>query len=324
MSGCPLCGTAIVEPPITVREMMVGTGESFRYATCSDCGTLSLLNPPTDWSSYYLTDDYYSFDELETHQLPPAHALKAAAVSILLRLRLPNIVYERDDRLSVARWFRGLGVRRSSRVLDVGTGAGRLLRLMASAGFEDLHGVDPFAPASRQYPDGVSIVRGDLEDVAGPFDVVMFHHSLEHVGDPTGTLRLARRLLSKGGWCIVRVPVADSWACRHYGLDWVQMDAPRHRFLFTRRAVGLLAAEAGFVVHDSFSDSEAFQFWGSELYRRGISLRPVDDDDRRTRDSRGCKVDEFTPAELQGFRRRASQLNSLDDGDQACFILRPT
>lgn len=324
MSQCLICGSPDLETPFPVREMMVGTSEEFHYAGCPVCGTVSLVDPPADWSSYYQTDDYYSFSEHEDEQPRPAHPVKAAVVSTLLRVRLPSAVYDRDYRLAVARWFRGLGVRRSSRILDVGTGAGWLLHLMASAGFTDLHGVDPFLPTTCRHPDGVSLIRGELRDVAGQFDVVMFHHSLEHVGDPVGELRWARRRVSAEGWCLVRVPVADSWAYHHYGPDWVQMDAPRHRFLFTRRAVGLITEQAGFTIHDAFSDSDAFQFWGSEQYRRGIPLQPVDDEDRRTRDRKGCKADQFTPAELRRFRRRAARLNSRDDGDQACFVLRPT
>jgi SAM-dependent methyltransferase len=304
--------------------MMFGTAEPFRYASCADCGTVSLLDTVADLASYYRADTYYSFNEHGDEQPRPPGLLKVAAVSVLLRVRLPRTLYGRAQRLAVARWFRGLGVRRSSPILDVGTGSGRLLRLMASVGFTNLHGVDPFAPSTRRYPDGVSLVRGELEEVTGRFKMVMFHHSLEHVRDPADTLMLARRLLAEDGWCLVRVPIADSWAYRHYGADWVQMDAPRHRFLPTRRAVGRLAERAGFTVHDSFCDSDAFQIWGSEQYRRGIPLHPVDDEDRRMRDRMGCKTAEFGEGELLEFRRRAAHLNAVGEGDQACFVLRPT
>lgn len=323
MSTCLVCGKVDLESPFTALEMMIGTRAGFQYATCPSCGTVSLLDPPTDWSTYYAREDYYAFDDADVGQLRSPDRLKAAAVSALLKVRLPKAIYDLDNRLSVARWFRGLGVRPSSRILDVGTGAGRLLRLMASVGFTDLCGVDPFAPASRLYPDGVSIIRGELDDLEGPFVVIMFHHSLEHVEDPAATLRSARRILSPEGCCIVRVPVADSWAFRHYGPFWVQLDAPRHRFLFTRKGVRLIAEQADFVVQETFTDSDAFQLWGSEMYRQGIPLLPVDEDDHRSRDSRGCKTELFTPDELRGFRRRAAQLNAKNDGDQACFILRP-
>src|SRR5690606_13809129 len=114
----------------------------------------------------------------------------------------------------------------------------------------------------------------------------------------------------------IRVPVADSWAWRHYGTDWVQLDAPRHLFLHTRRSLDLLAADAGLVVERVADDSGAFQFWGSEQYRRDIPLR----------DPRSYAVNprasDFTAAQIREFRRRAADLNARGEGDQASFYLR--
>jgi hypothetical protein len=50
----------------------------------------------------------------------------------------------------------------------------------------------------------------------------------------------------------------------------VQLDAPRHLFLHTRKSFGLLAARAGLQIEKWFCDSTSFQFWGSELYQRKL------------------------------------------------------
>jgi SAM-dependent methyltransferase len=321
--GCSICGAPALAPAFAAREMMLGTREEFHYARCLECGTISLIDEPDDFGPYYRADSYYSFNEHSEEPPRPVGTLQGAGVEMLLRLRLPESIYQYDRRLAVARWFRGLGVRRNSHILDVGTGSGWLLHLMASVGFTDLDGVDPFAAASQVYPDGVRLTKGEVGDIQGPFKVVMFHHSLEHVADPGESLSAARRLVAEDGWCLVRVPVADSWAYRTYGADWVQLDAPRHRFLFTHEAVSLLAMRAGFVVQSKFCDSNPFQLWGSEQYQRDIPLHPVDDDDARQRDRSGRRVDLFPDEVMRSLKQRSAALNAAGEGDQACFVLQP-
>ena len=70
-----------------------------------------------------------------------------------------------------------------------------------------------------------------VQDVPGTYDLVMFNHSFEHVEDPLPTLRHARNLLAPGATLLLRTPVAGCWAWRHYGTDWVSIDAPRHAFI---------------------------------------------------------------------------------------------
>ncbi len=136
----------------------------------------------------------------------------------------------------------------------------------------------------------------------------MFHHSLEHVPDQLQTLRRARELMAPGGWCIVRIPVASSYAFKHYGVHWVQLDAPRHYFVHTTDSMSRLAAAAGLKLDHVIHDSTALQFWGSEAYRRDVPLGEA----RRL----------FSRSEMGGFERRAQALNRRGEGDQACFYLR--
>jgi hypothetical protein len=115
---------------------------------------------------------------------------------------------------------------------------------------------------------------------------------------------------------VIRVPVADSWAWRAYGTDWVQLDAPRHLFLHTRQSIELLSKRAGLKVVRVFHDSYAFQFWGSEQYRRGIPLR-----DPRSY-GEDPQTDLFTATEIAEFERRSVKLNREAAGDSAGFVLR--
>ena len=116
---------------------------------------------------------------------------------------------------------------------------------------------------------------------------------------------------------MLRVPVAGRYAWRHYGVDWVGLDPPRHIAVPTPEGLDTLAAAEGYDLYDSFFDSSAIQFWRSEQYQQGIPLI----------DPRSHQVDQdaspFTPAEIADWERRSRELNAQRDGDTAAFFLRP-
>jgi SAM-dependent methyltransferase len=196
----------------------------------------------------------------------------------------------------------------------VGTGDGALVLALRRLGFHAAVGVEP--NIERDVVDGGALVvqRGRIEDVAGPFEIVMLHHSFEHMDRPLAALREVRRLLVAGGTCVLRIPVFPSWAWERYGTAWVQLDAPRHLFLHSVGSVRRLAAEAGLTVRDVVHDSGPLQFWGSERYEEGLPLF-VPGAPRRAR------VRDFLRRHRLG--REAARLNAEGRGDQATFYLAP-
>jgi SAM-dependent methyltransferase len=158
-------------------------------------------------------------------------------------------------------------------------------------------------------PAGINLVKGDLSSAEGTFDLIMFHHSLEHIADHRGTLQLVARRLAPGGFCVIRMPVASSYAWEHYRENWVQIDAPRHFFIHTVNSIRLLGSVCGLELAAVIYDSTEFQFVGSEMYREG---RPL------ANSPRGL----FSRSELRHFRKRADRLNLEERGDSAAFLFR--
>ncbi|MEB0263358.1 MULTISPECIES: hypothetical protein [unclassified Mucilaginibacter] len=113
---------------------------------------------------------------------------------------------------------------------------------------------------------------------------------------------------------LVCVPVlGEAWDI--YKENWVQLDAPRHFVLHTKKSMGILAEKTGFTVAKTIFDSTAFQFWGSELYERDIPLT-------LPRTHQMYPIEEiFTPDELDGFGKRSAALNGKQRGDSARFYL---
>ncbi|MCB0881594.1 MAG: class I SAM-dependent methyltransferase, partial [Thermoleophilia bacterium] len=202
------------------------------------------------------------------------------------------------------------------RVLDVGCGAGVLVLALARAGLPAPRGVDPQA-TTRGFPGGGGIEAAGIEHAAGPFDLVTFHHSLEHVADPRAQLVRARALLAPGGRIVVRCPTTSGAAFRRYGDRWVALDAPRHLVIPSRAGMVHLARRAGLRVESVRDDATAMQFWASEQYRRDMALM-----DPRSR-MRAPWRPSRDWARLLGWWRATRRLNASGDGDQAAWVLAP-
>lgn len=292
--------------------MMFGLRKAFTYRQCESCESLWLENPPADPSRYY-GDDYYSMSGVKTMTPSLLHQM----VTSLLMRTPPALLDMMSMRANVRprfmRYLVGQGVTRDSRIADVGSGEGALLRTMARCGFTDLWGIDPFISGDRD-EGPIKMRRIYLEESQESFDVIMFNHSLEHVSDPFSTLVSARRLLRKFGSVVVRLPVLG-FAWEQYGPNWVALDPPRHLFVPSVSGFTVLAERSGFTVQRVFFDSTSLQFRGSERYSRDVPLHA------RNSDIPKCVL-EFERAHEKEWGKRSLQLNRKGRGDTAGFVLR--
>lgn len=269
---------------------MFGTKQPFTYAECPGCECLQLTSVPPDLAAFY-PNHYYSYRDV---------AGDAFGLS--------------PDRLraAIAFYFAGYGLRSDSRILDVGSGSGSLLNALARAGYSNSLGIDPYITDDIRLSSGPVIRRADISQVDAEWDVILFNHSFEHLTDPAATLEIAWQLLAKGGVVVIRMPAVPCHAWSHYKEHWVQLDPPRHVFIHSGKSLAILARAAGLVHVETRYDSTGFQFWGSELYRRGVPLSKAKD----------VLSSVFGWQELAGFEARARELNAKREGDQAAFYLR--
>lgn len=296
---------------LEVREMMFGMLDAFRYFQCAACECLQIASPPADLARYY-PGNYYSKEAPLPDGGPWPRQLVRRAGSAL-RLRVANV--GRNKRREIFDWLRTARVGYGSAILDVGCGRGRLLHDLWLDGFRDLAGVDPFIDAPLRYDNGIRIERATLDEVRGEYDLIMMHHSFEHMPEPLAVLRAAAERLRPGGCVLLRLPLASSHAFRKYGECWFQLDAPRHLFLHTPKSLSHLADHAGLHVAKVIYDSKASQFWGSEQYRRGIW--------HRSHRSHGenPEASVFSPQQIRHWERQSRRLNAMQEGDAAAFFL---
>lgn len=318
VTACPVCGVhGHITDTLVGGERMFGLGGRFTYALCGACGSLWLTDPPDDPGAYY-GSGYSGFGEEPDPPALLAAALRArdrtAAGGVsplgLVATRLLPADPAREAIAAVARATRGY----DDRIIDVGCGSGVLLERLRAIGYRDLTGVDPFAGRVVDMP-GLRIVKGEHTGLGGTWDVVAVNHAFEHMPDPRAALAGLAALLAPGGRLVIRVPVADADAREQYREDWVQLDPPRHLVIPSRAGLATLAADAGLRISSLRSDSTAFQFWGSEQYRAGMTLM---DPASHLNNPRGSM---FSRRDIAGFTRRARAANRRHRGDQVAVVM---
>jgi SAM-dependent methyltransferase len=249
---------------------MFGTGEVFDYVECGQCGSLRIDTIPEQLSSYY-GSGYYT--NLGSRSRVVGSLLARRDAAAFTRRGVVGRLVDWWQPNSGLRVLARADIRKDARILDVGCGSGSMLRSMAAAGHQNLIGVDPFVEQDIHCNGKVLVRKGRVGDLSGPYDLVMFHHSLEHMADPADSLREARRLLDdETGRCLVRVPTVSSWAWRQYGTAWIQLDPPRHLFVPSMSGLETALGGAGFEIERVEYDSTGFQIWGSEQAKRGIAV----------------------------------------------------
>ena len=303
---CRICGqdAPADQEIILARDRFSGTPEKFPYFECGSCGCVQMVDLPSTTSNFY-PPSYYSFGEVRTGGL--RFRIK--------RARGRYALFGRGASGRVLNWvcpdlvLNAVGSvrpRTDDAILDVGCGSGQLLWTLRDLGFRNLRGVDPYL-SEEISRDGMLITRQSIEELETPFDLIMFHHSFEHLRDPVESLQHARRIISAEGHVLIRMPTTSSWAWTRFGSHWVQLDAPRHTFIQSLKSMDIIAGQAGFDIVSVEYDSTDFQFWGSAAYEKGLRLVDVH------------------PALLHRaiFLRKARLWNKLQIGDQACWVLRP-
>lgn len=328
---CPVCNQSGGFETFHVPDFQDSNGKTFAYLQCQVCECLFIQDHPPDMSEHY-TEKYYTFDG----DLRPdsGTVFSRRLLGILEEQRNKYLLFgrpwsgrilsmiKRKEQYFLLSLLRSILKSPASSLLDVGCGGGSLVAYLRKLGLRDPIGIDPFLDRESKIVRGALLLKRDLPQFAQEtdkkFDVITFNHSFEHLSNPAQDLKAAESLLAIDGEILIRTPTVDSFAWRYYRNNWVQLDAPRHFIIHSKRSLSELAGRCDLVMYKMIYDSSDFQFWGSEQNKKGIPLTA----------SRSYAVNPqnstFTAREIRDFRQRAHQLNLDGQGDQAAFFLKRT
>ena len=133
---------------------------------------------------------------------------------------------------------------RRASIVDWGSGDGALLGELALRGFQNVSGFDIQRPWAG----------------AGPFDVFVLSHVLEHVLDPRALLDWMGANLSRDGVIVIETPDVSRYAsCYQTSFSYFNGEHVNHFDLYT---LSLLARHAGFgIISATVFDSPVSETW---------------------------------------------------------------
>jgi len=144
-----------------------------------------------------------------------------------------------------------LGAGPFERMLDIGTGTGRVLELLApriarGVGVDSSHEMLSFARAKLERGgfDHCQVRHGDLFNLpfeAGSFDVVTIHQVLHYLDDPAAAIGEAARMLGPGGVLLI-VDFAP------HELEFLREEQAHRRLGFSSEQMAPWIGEAGLVL----------------------------------------------------------------------------
>jgi 2-polyprenyl-3-methyl-5-hydroxy-6-metoxy-1,4-benzoquinol methylase len=291
--------------------MMLGTKEEFEYYQCRNCEALQIKSVPDNIFKYY--GNYYTQRKGYSRISTIKKILWGIRSDLALTILYPVIEFLRYN--SILHWAHLSKINKNSGILDVGCGNGDVLFEFSKHGFKNLFGIDP-------YLENIKLPKIEFEktdlllfNTELKFDLIMFNHSLEHLYEQHATLEKALGLLNVKGAIMIRIPLVNK-AFEIYKENWVQIDAPRHFIIHSLKSMQLLCAKNGAEIYNYFFDSNAFQFLGSEQFKKGISSYAMNSYKSNLHKSI------FSNDDIKNCEAKAKQFNLEGLGDQAVFFIR--
>jgi SAM-dependent methyltransferase len=215
-----------------IRDWEYGVDGDYSYCQCLKCSGVQLHPFPE-------LDDLKKAYDIDYHGY--ATGEKRGLLFALL-----YSVKEAIFRRQMSRWVDG-----SSRVLDVGCGAGDFLLSMKAVGVESLDGIDfseeMIESLNRRGINGFCGTFTDFEGIADHYQLISMNNYLEHTLDPQAELEKSFALLSPDGHLVGEVPGFDSYERRLAGRYWGGNHVPRHTYQFSSAFLSGLLQRAGFV-----------------------------------------------------------------------------
>lgn len=278
LKKCLICGSDQWKSLFINPDRLHGVTGEYHYQRCNSCYTVA-QNPVIVLEDLHLcyTSDYYThctfqLEMPETSKIVSVDELLSNNVNfrIAVRQAIANSVRQRPTKgiigmigksLAYSRFLRErvfynlvvdemlLHSNVSKKVLDIGCGAGYLLRGLQSVGWE-AEGVewDEQAAKIASLNSGTKVYAGDFRKLNLPlasYDLITLTHVFEHLHDPIIALEHLKKLLTPSGRIVMITPNPTSLGAKLFKKYWYPWEVPRHLVLLSPRGYFLAAKKTG-------------------------------------------------------------------------------
>jgi len=236
---CCVCGSSTGTPCLEGYDIEFRTCDNkFTFLECATCGHVFLSPRPRHDEMDRIYTNYLTSNTASAYSPSPFIAW------------VKSHVFDRHRMRHVLQ-----GLKDGSRVLDVGAGAGRLLRLIRDISTADMRlyaneiHFDDETRRSLQDAD-IEMIEGMIEecDIPETFDAITSIHTIEHVLDPRAVFRWKYEHLNPGGVIYLETPDANAFSRSVFRNNWGHTHFPRHINLFSKKHLAGLAEDAGFEI----------------------------------------------------------------------------
>ncbi|MCK5509948.1 glycosyltransferase [Candidatus Parcubacteria bacterium] len=314
---CKICNNINHNNIYWVKEQILGMKKYFPYLYCSYCGCLQLLEIPKNIFEYYAKDYYSKFDFTTENIL--IKKIKLLTIKSAVNKKIIYNIISFLTSISKLDFFKYIDINKEHKILDIGCGKGSILYYLTEIGFKNCIGIDPFLNKDKIiYPNGLKIYKKNLTELVNSdekFDIIMLHHSFEHMDNPAQVLLKIYKLMTNKSLCIIRTPVADSCAWEKFKEFWFQIDAPRHLFVHTQKSMALLAEKANLNIVKIIHDSVGPSLFYSQLNKKGINFYHL-------KKKKNHALGIFNLFYILYNNFLAKKYNKRKLGDQAIFIIK--
>ncbi len=242
LKKCKICGKSNFRFLFEGRDKNFNIPGKFKLMKCMTCDLIFMNPQPSqkDLEKHY-PKEYYSFNKID---------IKGKSGKTRLKLFLYDIYFNPKNKgkkifsniffSPFKPYLRGTKIIPKQKLLDIGCGSGQFLYEMKQFGME-VYGNEPgeFDQKTAK-KEGLNIVKKELIKAKFPsqsFDVITINHVLEHVNNPSQTIREIYKILKKGGVLIIGVPNHRSLAYFLFKKNWLALDIPRHLYDFSDRTL---------------------------------------------------------------------------------------
>jgi len=236
MCSCKVCKNSDKNKVITVKQTGNQFSDEFEYVKCNKCNSLTIKEIPTNLSEYY--ESYYSLKPFSQVKYSKwTRCLRRLSFSRFHNLnKLCSFGTHPLDLLALQS-LSPLRISPKCKILDVGSGSGKFVYDLHHLGYKQAIGIDPFIKEDLKYDNGAKIYKTELSEISDHYDVITFHHTMEHLPDMDDCLKLVKKILAPNGCCVIRIPNISSYSAWRFGSCWTGIHAPYHLILPSYKAV---------------------------------------------------------------------------------------